>query len=103
MLRITIHDEPKVQTMQLEGKIVGPWVDELRRTWCDAASSRGSKKLNLDLRDVAFVDDKGKRLLRDIYQQTNASFIANSPLSRYFAQDAMHSNHEDSNHDAQGE
>jgi anti-anti-sigma regulatory factor len=102
MLRITIHDEPKVQTMQLEGKIVGPWVDELRRTWRDAASSRGSKKLNLDLRDVAFVDDNGKRLLRDIYQQTNASFIANSPLSRYFAQEAMYSNHKNSNHDTQG-
>lgn len=101
MLRITIHDEPNAQTMQLEGKIIGPWVDELRRTWRDAASSRGSKQLHLDLRDVAFVDDNGKRLLRDIYRQTHASFIANSPLSRYFAQEATHSNHEHSNHDAQ--
>jgi hypothetical protein len=89
MLRITIHDGPKVQTIQLEGKIAGPWVEEVNRTWLSLAPSLGSKELHLDLRDVAFVDAEGRQLLREIYQKTNACFLADSPLTRYFASEAM--------------
>jgi len=53
------------------------------------APSLGSKVLHLDLRDVAFVDAKGRQILREIYQKTNASFLADSPLTRYFADEAM--------------
>jgi hypothetical protein len=89
MLRITIHDGANAQTIQLEGKIVGPWVEEFDRTWHSLAPSLGSKKLHLDLRSVAFVDAKGRQLLQEIYQKTNASFLADSPLTQYFADDAM--------------
>lgn len=89
MLRITIHEGAKAQTIQLEGKIIGPWVEEFSRTWHSLAPSLGSKKLHLDLRGVAFVDAEGRRLLQEIYQKTNACFLADSPLTRYFAEDAM--------------
>jgi hypothetical protein len=89
MLRITIHENAAAQTIQLEGKIAGPWVEEFSRTWHSLAASLGSKELHLDLRDVAFVDAKGRQLLRDIYHRTNASFLSNSPLTRYYAEDAM--------------
>jgi hypothetical protein len=88
MLRITIHDGAR-PTIQLEGKIVGPWVEEFSRTWHLLAASLGSKPLQLDLRDVAFIDTKGRQLLREIYQRTSASFLADSPLTRYFADEAM--------------
>jgi hypothetical protein len=45
--------------------------------------------LHLDLRGVAFVDAKGRQLLREIYQKTNACFLADSSLTRYFADEAM--------------
>jgi anti-anti-sigma regulatory factor len=89
MLRITIHENAATQTIQLEGKIAGPWVEEFGRTWHSLAGSLGSKELHLDLRDVAFVDAKGRQLLREIYQRTNASFLSDSPLTRYYAEDAM--------------
>jgi hypothetical protein len=89
MLRITIHDGAMAQTIQLEGKIAGPWVEEFSRTWHSLAPSLGSKILHLDLRDVAFVDAKGRQLLREIYQGTNAYFVSDSPLTRYYAEDAM--------------
>jgi hypothetical protein len=89
MLRITIHENAKAETIQLEGKIAGPWVDELVRSWHSLAPALGSKALCLDLRNVAFVDAKGRQLLREIYQKTNASFLANSPLTRHFADEAM--------------
>ena len=89
MLRIRIHEGANAQTIQLEGKIVGPWVEEFNRTWHSQAPSLGSKELHLDIRGVAFVDAKGRQLLREIYQKTNACFLADSPLTRHFADEAM--------------
>lgn len=89
MLRITIHDDADAETIQLEGKIAGPWVEELMRTWQSVSPSLNGKKLQLDLRSVAFVDVNGTKLLREIYQNANARFLADSPLTRYFAEQAM--------------
>lgn len=89
MLRITVQQGERAQTIKLEGKIIGPWVEEFNRTWQSLANSLGSKKLQLDLSGVPFVDAKGRQLLREIYQRTNASFLTDSPLTRYFAEDAM--------------
>jgi hypothetical protein len=89
MLRITVQEGESGQTIKLEGKIVGPWVEELSGAWHSLARSLGSKELYFDLCGVAFVDARGRQLLRDIYQKTNSSFLADSPLTRYFADDAM--------------
>ena len=91
MLRITVHNGEKVQTILLEGKISGPWVDEFDRTWHNLAPALGTKKLQLDLRNVDFVDASGTKLLRDIYRETNASFLTDSPLTQYFADEARRS------------
>jgi hypothetical protein len=74
--------------MQLEGKITGPWVEVVSHTWHSLEPVRGSKELRLDLRSVGFVDAEGRQLLRAIYQQSHAQFLADSPLTEYFANDA---------------
>jgi anti-anti-sigma regulatory factor len=89
MLKITINDSGNTQTILLEGKIVGPWVEEFKRVWGGLKRSAGAKQLRLDLRSVTFVDEQGRRLLQEIYQETKASFLANSPLTHYFASEAM--------------
>ena len=33
MLRIYIHDEVPVTSIVVEGKLVGPWVNELEKCW----------------------------------------------------------------------
>jgi ABC-type transporter Mla MlaB component len=48
----------------LEGKLVGPWVDELRRLSHEALSQNKSVSLNLE--KVWFVDANGAALLRDL-------------------------------------
>jgi anti-anti-sigma regulatory factor len=89
MLRITIQDGENTKVVLLEGKIIGAWTEEFDRTWHALEQSLDSRKLQLDLRGVSFVDDRGKQVLREIYRKTNASFIANSPLTRYYADEAM--------------
>jgi ABC-type transporter Mla MlaB component len=48
----------------LEGKLVGPWVDELRRLSQEALSQ--NKSVSLNLGKVWFVDANGAALLRDL-------------------------------------
>lgn len=51
-------------TLVLEGRLIGPWVEELRRSCEQAVSS--SQMLTLDLGAVSFVDRGGLKLLRSL-------------------------------------
>ena len=50
--------------IKLEGKLLGPWVDEVRKA-CIAGTDP-STRISLDLSALAFVDAAGERLLRDL-------------------------------------
>jgi anti-anti-sigma regulatory factor len=84
MLRITIQDDAHHPTLKLEGKLVGLWVDELRRACQSWLPALGGRSLRLDMRGVSFVDAEGQQLLREIYEKTAATFLADSPLTAYF-------------------
>lgn len=64
MLRITRSEKDGTIWLRLEGKLMGPWVDEFRATVAREAS--GKNRLNLDLDEVIFVDAEGLRLLREL-------------------------------------
>jgi anti-anti-sigma regulatory factor len=51
-------------TLQLEGRVVGPWVGELRQI-CESLLSDGSN-LVLDLAEVTFADECGTALLTSL-------------------------------------
>ena len=68
---------------------MGPWVDEVKHSWHSLEPLLGSKELNLDLRDVSFVDVNGGLLLHEIYDKTHATFLTNSPLTKHYAEEAM--------------
>jgi anti-anti-sigma regulatory factor len=77
MLRITIDEKEDGMRFVLEGRIAGPWVQELERAWMETAPRLGSKKVSIDLRNVTYADASGKRVLRDIFSQSGAELIAN--------------------------
>jgi anti-anti-sigma regulatory factor len=68
MLRITTHCTADSLTFQLEGRLVGPWVKELRDCWQQTLSG-GKRPVHIDLRAVTYVDAAGKELLADLYRQ----------------------------------
>jgi ABC-type transporter Mla MlaB component len=78
VLRITIHEKESGMGLVLEGRIAGPWVEELERVWVETAPRLGSRKLSIDLRNVTYADSGGKRILRDIFSQSGAELVANS-------------------------
>ena len=65
MLRISVINESKQSVrLALEGWLVGPWVDELRKESEQRLSE--TKALRLDLAKVLFVDPRGAALLREL-------------------------------------
>jgi len=64
-------------------------VTELGRAWSGVRNEVGKRDLIVDLRDTVFVDASGVALLGDIHKATHATFRTNSPLTRYFAEQAM--------------
>lgn len=89
MLKITVDEGPRAVTIKLEGKVVGSWVSEFDRTWHSLEPAWGLKRFSLDLRGVSFVDAEGRQLMHEIYKKTGADFLTNSPLTTYFAEEAM--------------
>lgn len=63
-------------TFLIEGRVVGPWVVELR-TFCEQFLGRGYR-LTLDLGDVSFADREGVAALRDL--MTRQATLVNCPL-----------------------
>lgn len=65
MLRITPSGYRRVRTMDLDGKLIGPWVEELRR----AIGSQGSdESVCLNLSRLTFADAAGLGLLRELHR-----------------------------------
>ena len=64
MLKISITETTTDRRWILEGRLVGPWVGELRATWKRAHRSQDSRACIIDLNDVTFIDKSGERLLR---------------------------------------
>jgi ABC-type transporter Mla MlaB component len=64
MLRITTHDRDNLVTLELEGKLAGPWVALVRESW-QQQLARGCA-IQIDLRAVTYVDALGKALLAEM-------------------------------------
>jgi anti-anti-sigma regulatory factor len=89
VLKISVQDSSNAVTVQLAGKIAGPWTAEFERTWHKLAKSLNSRKLCLNLCEVTYVDKAGRKLLREIYRKTGAEILGDSPLTKYFVEEAM--------------
>ena len=88
-MKITLDEGQNALTLRLEGRVVGPMVDELSRTWCSLAPSLGLKSLVIDLHGLVFIDTAGLAVLAEIHQRTGAQFRADTPLTKYFAEEVM--------------
>ena len=62
MLKISqVNPVNHALTLRVEGRLVGPWVQEARNA-CERVLSEG-RSLKLDLGEVSFVDQEGIKLL----------------------------------------
>jgi hypothetical protein len=85
-LRITIQKSKQEVTIKLEGRVAGPWVEELHRTWISLAPSLGSKRVSVDLCEVTFVDSGGRHLLKSIWKN-GVRFLADTPMTKHLVEE----------------
>jgi len=88
MLRITVvESSASAVTLRVEGRIAGPWVEELRTT-CDVHARPDPVLLYLELEDVSFADADGVALLRELRDMGVALSHASPFLSELFRNDS---------------
>jgi hypothetical protein len=85
MLKITIQEEDRVSKLKLEGRLAGPWIDELERSWGSLPKSR-QQSLVVDLTDVTFIERDGKALLTRMWKE-GADLIATGCCTKSIVED----------------
>lgn len=93
MLKITTHKEAQSTTLTLEGRLAGPWVEELERCWREVTGPRQSPVL-VDLTGVTFIAPEGKAVLTRMWKQ-GAKFRAVGCLTRCIVDDITGADHSD--------
>ncbi len=81
MMKITaIENEAEGRTVfKVEGRLAGLWVKELEDAWQQAR--RASRRLAVDLSQVTFIDEEGRKLLERMHQAGSA-LVARGCLTR---------------------
>ncbi len=64
MLRISKIETDNEAGLRLQGRVIGPWVQELHKS-CEQILAEGDG-LTLDLAEVSFVDRQGIALIRNL-------------------------------------
>ena len=88
MLRITVVESSlSAVTLRVEGRIAGPWVEELRTT-CNVHTDPDQIQLYLDLEDISFADSAGIALLKELRDQGVALSRVSPFLTELFKNDS---------------
>jgi ABC-type transporter Mla MlaB component len=81
MLRITVHNNPRTVTFQLEGSLSGPWLPELEKCWQSTLAGHPKAIRRVDLTGVTYIDAAGKACLETMHRQ-GAEFLAADCLTK---------------------
>ena len=87
MLKITTQVTDDATRITLEGRLAGPWIKELERSWREAEQSAGGRHLVVDLTGVTFVEQEGKAVLTRMCQ-AGAELLATGCCMRSIVEDA---------------
>lgn len=81
MLRITVREDARCLTFQLEGRLAGRWVRELEECWQRTVVTQQRRIVRVDLAGVTFVDAEGQACLVALHQQ-RAELVAADCLTK---------------------
>jgi hypothetical protein len=86
MLKITTRTDPTGTSFELEGRLAGPWVQELEGCWREAANSE--RPIRVLLCAVTFIDDKGRELLVEMYRG-GAELVAEGCMNKAIVEEII--------------
>jgi hypothetical protein len=69
MLKISIIDSRVHRRLVLEGKLVGPWADELRPAWERAKAELGGRELVVEVKNLIVIGQAGENVLLELMRE----------------------------------
>ena len=91
MLRITVVETLTEQKWTLEGRLVQPWISELKSTWAETETARRERKCVVDLTGVTSIDKNGEKVLTELSKK-GAELIATGCYTRHIVQSIKRKN-----------
>lgn len=88
MLKITTDKEAGRTRVKLEGRLAGPWVEELKQCWQQSAAAGEPVKV-VELNEVIFIDAAGKKLLADMHRQGVALTACSGCMTRAITEEIL--------------
>ena len=85
MLKFTITDTPTEQRITLSGKLIGPWVQELRRVWEQCRSQAAGRKVICDLNNVVQIEESANSLLNEMMAE-GTELVSDGSLNGWLIQ-----------------
>jgi hypothetical protein len=82
MLKISTIDTNSERRLVVEGKLVEPWLAELKRTWSGAGQGLEGRKLVIDLHNVTVISREGENGIYELMQE-GARFSCGGVLTKH--------------------
>ena len=80
-----MHELENALSLVLEGRLVGPWVDELRGLWQQHDKPDAPRQLMVDLCGLTAMDSRGQDLL-DEFLQRGATLRCSDVMNQYLVE-----------------
>lgn len=84
-MRISVKQDIRDLSLILEGRLVGPWVDELKRICDEKGAPSREVPLTVDLCGVTAMDTRGQALL-DTLLQRGAAMRCSDVMNQYLVE-----------------
>ena len=69
MLEVTMTNSVTEEKWTLQGRLVWPWVNQLRADWTKAHRAAEGRTCIVVLNEISSIDESGERMLRTMYNQ----------------------------------
>jgi hypothetical protein len=92
MFRISTIDTHRERRLVVEGTLIHPWVDELRKTWSDAGNSLDDRNVVIDLTNVIVISREGENAIFELMKE-GAKFSCGGVLTRHLLKQLAHRCH----------
>jgi hypothetical protein len=89
MLRISTIDTRSERRLVVEGKLIEPWIAELKTSWGTANENLQGRKLVVDLSNATVISREGEDALQQLMSE-GARFSCCGVLNRYLLKRMSH-------------
>ena len=83
MLKISVIDTGTQRRLLLKGRLIAPWVAELKSTWRSAKAELGGRELVIDIANVLVISQEAENTLLQMMNEGAAFHCCRGALTKY--------------------